>query len=97
MFKRIILAAALLTVTAAGALLPSGAQAHWRHGCYGYGYGGPYLGGPPIVYSSYYPARYYYGPRVYRGYYGGPFYRRAYYSPYVGPYYGSGVNVSFGW
>jgi len=96
MYKRVVLAAALLGAITVGLALPKIANA-WHHGCNGYGYGRPYLAGPPIVYSSYYPARYYYGAPVYRAHRGGPFYRRAYYGPYSAPYYGSGVSVSFGW
>jgi hypothetical protein len=85
MFKRIVLAVAVIGALAIG-MVPDTASARWRHRHCGWGHHGVAVY-PPVVYGGYYPARYYYGRPYwggYRGYYGGP-------------YYGSGVHVSFGW
>lgn len=71
---------------------PAEAQGRWRSNR-------PYVtyySAPPraYYYDRYVPNRAYYGPRVYRPFYGRSYYRDPYYYGYYGPR--SGVSVSVG-
>jgi len=94
MIKRFLLLMTFVTAfTAVGASMPNTADAWGR-----WGYRRPYMvyyGGPPAAYYGGYGPYYrgyapygYYGPRVYRSYYGGPGY-------YYGPRGGVSFSVGF--
>lgn len=103
MFKRITLTLIAVAAFTVGAWMPNMASAEWGRGHHGHVHHGHYghhghthwshrpVLYPPIYVGSYYPVRTYYANPYWYPYYPG-YYGRSYYG-----YYGSGVNVSFGW
>jgi hypothetical protein len=89
MFRKLVLAAAMLSALTLGAASPRAASAHWGHHHHHHGHYGRVIY-PPVYIGGYYPVRTYYSTPYYGPY--GPYYG----SPYVG-YYRSGTVFSVGW